>query len=282
MSEAARALESAGVPSDDSRRDAVRLARWLLNWDETQWLLRRAEPAPHTFAAQFEAAIARRRRREPLAYILGEREFYGRAFRVAPGVLVPRPETELIVESALARLPPDSSAAVIDVGTGTGCLAITMALERPGLRITGIDASAAALAVARENVRRHGVLERLPLREADLLHGVAGSVDMIVSNPPYVAERDRPSLAPEVLDYEPAEALFAGPDGLDVIRALVPAAANVLAPGGWLIFEFGWGQAEAVRKLVESTAGLVLADVRRDLQQIPRVAIAQRLPAAVR
>jgi release factor glutamine methyltransferase len=280
------------VAPDESRRDASRLARWLLGWDEAAWLTRRGETPPADFPARYAAAAARRRGREPLAYILGEREFYGRAFRVTPAVLIPRPETELVVDETLVILrseprtqhPPSPTASawqarhpiVVDVGTGSGCLAVTIAIESPRARVIAVDASAAALEVARENARRFGVLDRVEFRRGDLLQPVAEPVDLVVSNPPYVPEVDRPSLAPEIVDYEPAGALFAGTDGLNVIRALLPAAARALAPGGSLVMEFGWGQSEAVSSLIQRTPGLRLQHVRADLQQIPRVLVVAR------
>jgi release factor glutamine methyltransferase len=303
------------VPADDSRREASRLARWLLGWDEAAWLTRSAEAPPSDFPARFAAAVARRRRREPLAYILGEREFYGRAFLVTPAVLIPRPETELVVDEALtiirsgtgrppsppasarqappsppasARQAPPSPPAsarqarhliVVDIGTGSGCLAITIALECPDVRVIAVDTSAAALQVARENARRHGVADRIEFRQGDLLQPLTDPVDLVVSNPPYVPERDRPSIAPEVAGYEPAGALFAGADGLDVVRALIPAAARALAPGGSLVMEFGWGQSSEIAQLVERTPRLALRHIRQDLQGIPRVVVAEQTGA---
>jgi release factor glutamine methyltransferase len=292
------------VPADDSRREASRLARWLLGWDEAAWLTRSAEAPPPDFAARFAAAVARRCRREPLAYILGEREFYGRAFFVTPAVLIPRPETELVVDEALtiirsgtgrppsppasARQAPPSPPAsarqarhliVVDIGTGSGCLAITIALECPDVRVIAVDTSAAALEVARENARRHGVADRIEFRQGDLLPPLTDPVDLVVSNPPYVPERDRPSIAPEVAGYEPAGALFAGADGLDVVRALIPAAARALAPGGSLVMEFGWGQSSEIAQLVERTPWLALRHIRQDLQGIPRVVVAEQTGA---
>ena len=275
---AARRLEAAGLPAADSRRDAVRLARAALGWSTADWLTRQHTAAPAAFAAAFDALVSRRAGHEPLAYILGEREFYGRAFRVTPDVLIPRPETELLVESALevlaARPPGSRPPLVVDVGTGSGCIAATIALEAPDVRVVGTDVSAAALAVARGNVDRLGA--RVELRPGSLLAGTTEAVDVLVSNPPYVSEAERPTLPLEVSRYEPGPALFGGLDGLDVIRTLVPAAARALAPGGALLLEIGAGQASAVTRLVAATPGLTLDRVRLDLQGIPRVVIARR------
>jgi release factor glutamine methyltransferase len=277
--DATRALDAAGIAREEGQRDAALLARSVLGWDEAQWIVRRHEAAPPDFTARFAAAIARRCRREPVAYILGEREFYGRAFRVTPAVLIPRPESESIVDEALAWLRsarPVPNPVVVDVGTGSGCLAITIAREYPKARLTAIDVSPAALDVARENAGRHGVLDRVTFLCGDLLAGVTGPVDLIISNPPYVPDTDRGTLAPEVRDFEPAQALFAGPDGLEVVRRLLRAAAEALRPGGRLIMEFGWGQADAVTRLVAGTPDLTLLLMREDLQRIPRVAVIDR------
>lgn len=279
----ARRIEAAGVPADEARRDAAVLARWVLHWDEARWLGDRHNAASAGFHAAFSKAIDRRASREPIAYLTGEREFYGRVFTLTPDVLIPRPETELVIEEALVCLLARQDGAssrthplILDVGTGSGCLAVTLAVEWPDARVIATDQSAAALDVARANARRLGVADRIEFRPGDLLAGVEGPVDVLVSNPPYVTEADRASLSPEVGVHEPAGALFGGPDGLDVIRALVPEAAQVLAPGGSLVVEIGWGQARAVAQLIQDTPGLTLLRIRPDLQQIPRVVVARR------
>jgi release factor glutamine methyltransferase len=275
---AARRLADAGLSAEDSRRDAVLLARWRLGWSAATWLTRANEPAPPGFAEGFIALIERRARREPLAYLTGEREFYGRVFTVTPDVLIPRPETELLVEQALDCLQEltrararEEAVRVLDVGTGSGCVAITLALEAATVHITAVDVSEAALEVARTNARRLDAAARIGFRTGSLAGNVPAAFDLVVAKPPYVPEVDRDALAPEVRDYEPAAALFAGPAGLDVIRQLVPSAAAALRPGGWLVMEMGYGQAEAVRRLLEQTG--LFSDVRfaSDLQSIPRV-----------
>jgi release factor glutamine methyltransferase len=296
VSRAAAAIAHAGVSADNSRLDAVVLARWALGWDAATWLARNHDPAPGDFAARFDAAVERRSRREPVAYITGMREFYGRDFVVTPDVLVPRPETELLIDEALIRLGdlkgslPDLKVrptyevrptsgvrpTYVDVGTGSGCIAITLALECPDARVVAIDSSAAALDVARENATRLGAGD-IEFRLGDLLTGLDAPVDLIVSNPPYVRECDRESLQPEVARFEPAGALFAGPDGLDVVRALVPAAAALLAPRGWLIFEFGNAQDDGVSAILAAVPALDLVAIRPDLQGIPRCVVAQRV-----
>jgi release factor glutamine methyltransferase len=275
--DAARRLAAAGLPAADSRRDAVLLARWRLGWSAAIWLTRSNEPVPPGFADGFAGLIERRTRREPLAYITGEREFYGRPFKVTADVLIPRQETELLAEQALGCLRDLTHQAgsegpqVLDVGTGSGCVAVTVALEAPSVQVVATDVSHAALAIARANAERLGAADRIEFRVASLAGTVADAFDLIVANPPYVPEPDRGSLAPEVRDYEPAAALFAGPDGLDVIRDLVPSAAAALRPDGWIVMEIGYGQANAVRRLLEATGRF--SDVRLvdDLQAIPRV-----------
>jgi release factor glutamine methyltransferase len=275
---AARArLRAAGIPAPEAAFDAELLARHVLGWDRAAFLARAVDSAPAGFAAAYEPLVARRARREPVAYIRGRQEFLGRDFAVSAAVLIPRPETELIVEEALGQFTVQRSrftgagCRIADIGTGSGCLAVSLALEIPGAEVTATDISEAALELARTNADRQGV--RIVFRRGSLLAGAAGPFDLIVSNPPYVAERDRPSLAPEVRDREPASALFAGADGLDVIRQLVPAAAAALAPGATLLIEIGAGQHEPVAAIVAATPGLSLTRLRHDLQDIPRVAV---------
>jgi release factor glutamine methyltransferase len=193
--------------------------------------------------------------------------------------LIPRPETELIVEAALERFPAEASIRAADVGTGSGCLAVALARERARARVTATDISARALEIAAVNARRLGVEDRVTCRRGDLLDGVDAHerFDLIVSNPPYVPDGERAALQPEVREFEPADALFAGADGLAVIRRLIPEAAARLARHGWLIFEIGQGQASAVADLVRATPSLGPVAFKPDLQRIPRTAIAQRV-----
>jgi release factor glutamine methyltransferase len=277
---AAASLEAAGFSRDDSRREAALLARRVLGWSAAEWLTHLTDPAPADLAARLAPLVARRARHEPVAYITGEREFYGRTFHVTPDVLIPRPETELVVEEALACLraggPAPRACRVLDVGTGSGCLAVTLALEWPAARVVATDVSAGAIDVARENAARLGAAARLEFRCGPLAAGAAGTFDLIVANPPYVPDVDRTTLPSDVADHEPAAALFAGRDGLDVIRALVPDAARRLVPGGWLVLEVGAGQAAGVGRIVEAEP-LSLVRVRPDLRQIARVVVARTL-----
>ena len=217
-----------------------------------------------------------------MAYLYGGQEFYGRMFEVTSAVLIPRPETEIIVEAALQRFPDDRAAVQIaDVGTGSGCLAVTLATERTAARVLATDISSAGFLVAQQNASRYGVEDRIVFAFGDLLaegpETTLSLFDLIVSNPPYVPDGDRATLQPEVRDYEPAKALFAGPDGLDVIRRLIPAAATGLKPGGSLIFEIGVGQDAAVSQLISATPGLRMVGLRNDLQGIPRTVVVERV-----
>lgn len=270
-------LRDAGIPSDEAELDARLLAEHVLGWTTERYFTDAAEKEPAGFAARFDELIARRAAREPYAYIVGHQEFWGLQFEVTPAVLIPRPETELLVQIATERFAAGASIRLCDVGTGSGCIAIAIARERPDAEIIATDVSGAALAVAARNAVRHGVSSRIPFVHADVLRDIGRPFDAIVSNPPYVPERDRAATQPEVRDYEPPIALFAGEDGLDEIRRLVEAAPPRIKPGGCLIFEFGFGQDDAVGELISRTAGLKMIELRRDLQGIPRAAVAERL-----
>jgi release factor glutamine methyltransferase len=279
--EAAARLEAAGHPLETARLDAALFARSVLGWDAARWLAHRTDEARPDFASRLEPLVERRRRHEPVAYILGRREFYGRAFAVTRDVLVPRPETELMIDQALA-LAPDLGPGprLADVGTGSGCLAVTLAIELPAARVVATDVSPAALDVARRNAETWNVADRIEWQTGAWLAGAAGPFALIVANPPYVPERDRATLPREVMQFEPSHAIFAGPDGLDGFRALVPAAAFALAPGGWLLMEMGHDQSAAVARLIERTPGLEVVSIVDDLHGIPRVVAARRSPAA--
>ncbi len=265
-------LVVAGIESSEAARDVLLLARHLLDWDRATIHARDTDPPPPDFEAAFDAVIARRARREPIAYITGVQEFWNRDFAVSPAVLIPRPETELIIEEALSMV----FGVAADIGTGSGCLAVTLAAECPRARIIATDISAPALAAARTNATRHGVANRIDFREARYLEGIPGPFDLIVSNPPYVTDAEYAELAPEVHEFEPRSALTAGADGLDDIRAVLLHAESRLAPGGRLLLEMGHRQGEAVATLVAVRAGLQLIDLRNDLQRIPRMAVIER------
>jgi release factor glutamine methyltransferase len=221
---------------------------------------------------RYMEAIARRKLSEPIQYITGEREFYGLRFTVTRDVLIPRPETEHLVEAALERIPVDSPMRIADVGTGSGAIAVALAHSRPRAEVTALDISPAALKIAESNAAAHNVAIRF--RESDLLEAVQHEqFDIIVSNPPYIADSERDSLNTEVREYEPAKALFAGPTGLEIYRQLIPQAAKALVSGGWQLMEIGAGQDSQLRKLLE---GWQEVNFLPDLQGILRVAIARR------
>jgi release factor glutamine methyltransferase len=270
-------LVAAGIPQPEADLDARLLAQEALGWDAARFFREAGQPAAPPFESVYTTLVARRASREPMAYILGRQEFWNLTFEITPAVLIPRPETEIILESVLQRLPDTSQAlSIADVCTGSGCLAVVLALQYPRARVSASDLSRAALDVARRNTERHAVGSRVILIESDVLDAMRGPFDLIVANPPYISEPDYAILQPEVRDHEPAIALLAGRDGLTVIARLVHEAANRLALGGVLIFELGAGQKEAVAALVSACAGLTLLEIRTDLQGIPRTAIVQR------
>jgi len=277
---AARArLTAAGIDSSEAGRDAVLLAREVLGWDRAKMLTNDEDTPAQDFLDRFDALIERRARREPVAYIRGVQEFWGRDFLVNASVLIPRPETELIIEEFLARLPIDAPARprrVADIGTGSGCLAVTAAAERPYVEVIATDISEPALRVARKNAERYGVSDRIAFRESAYLIGATGVFDFILANPPYVTESEYQALQPEVREYEPASALVAGDDGFRDIQQIVDLGTAYLVPGGTMLIEIGYLQADAVVDLVMSYPALRLADISNDLQNIPRVAVIER------
>jgi release factor glutamine methyltransferase len=277
---AARArLIAAGVDNNEAVLDTNLLARHVLGWSRAEMLQRQEDPTPDGFEEAFAALIERRARREPAAYIRGLQEFWSRDFEVTADVLIPRPESELVVEELLALLPIDAPALprrVADIGTGSGCIAVTVAAERPHLHVVATDISRPALAVARKNADRAGVSPRIEFVECAYLSGTTGLFDFILSNPPYVAEAEYEALQPEVREYEPDIALQAGEDGLRDIRQIVDVSAERLKPGGTLFIEIGHQQADALAELVKAFPSLTLARISHDLQRIPRVAVIER------
>jgi release factor glutamine methyltransferase len=267
-------LMNAGISANLAALDAEVLARRVLGWDTARFLNNRDQDATTSFLLNYEHYVARRMRREPISYIIGTREFWSLDFEVTPDVLIPRPETELIVEEALDIVKRDreSRPRFIDVGTGSGVLAI----ESPSARVVATDVSAGALRVARRNAARHGVADRITFVETSFLDGLEEPANLIVSNPPYVPAASAPGLTPEVVDYEPSVAVFGGDDGLDGLRHVLKDSIAHLAPEGWLIVEFGYGQEDAVRSIVDGLPALSLVKIRADLQDIPRTAVMQK------
>jgi len=270
-------LRAAGISEAESDLDARLLAQFVLGWTTERFLTGAQSAEPEDFRARYEPLVERRATREPLAYIVGVREFWGLDFEVSPAVLIPRPSTELIVEAILDRFPDRHAALrIADVCTGCGCVAVAIAHERPDATIVASDISDDALAVARRNAAQHGVAGRVSFRLGDMLDGVSGPFDAIVANPPYVVDRARPALQPEVRDHEPAVALFGGSDGLGLVSRLVTDAPRRLRPGGLLIFEFGMGQDVEVEQFLDASPDLEREDVLRDLEGIARTAVARR------
>ncbi len=256
--------------------DAVTLLMHSLDVDRPTLIAHPERLLDREQQAEYQRLIERRLRFEPIQYISGTQDFYGLALRVSPAVLIPRPETELLVESALAHLSHDRALRIVDVGTGSGAIALALATHLPQATITAVDLSLDALDIAQSNIREHGLSDRICILNSDLLESMENEqpFDAIVSNPPYVAPGDAPTLHPQVRDFEPHAALFAGDSGLDIYRSLIPQAERLLKPGGLLALEFGFGQADDLRAMLAQWRTPTLLD---DLQGIPRVALAWRV-----
>jgi release factor glutamine methyltransferase len=268
-----RALKNGPHP-DRARRDAELLLLHTLKKSRAWLIAHGDELLTSDLSKSYSELLERCRRGEPIQYITGEAEFYGLPFHLTPAVLIPRPETEHLVEKALELASQLASPRIVDVGTGSGAIAVALAHHLPHAAITAIDLSAPALAIARANAKHNGV--DLRFFEGDLLSPVATEqFEIIVSNPPYVPAADRATLDVEVRDYEPALALFAGDDGLEVYRRLIPATFRALTPGGFLALEIGFGQSPALAALL-ARSGFQQIEFLPDLQAIPRVACARR------
>lgn len=263
-------LAEAGIES--ARLDARLLLEYVAGCSHTDLLMSPEKILEHPAQQVFDAFLARRASGEPLAYLTGEAEFRGRVYQVSPAVLIPRPETEVLIDLALEKLRGLAAPKLLDLGTGTGIVAISLALECPAASVTAVDLSPAAIAVARNNAGRLGA--RIDIRQSDWYENLAGErYDLIVSNPPYVAAGD-PHLVLDGLPFEPQMALTDGADGLACIRAIVGAAAAHLKPGGWLLFEHGYDQGESSRNLL-TQAAFKDAFTHPDLAGIARVSGAQ-------
>jgi release factor glutamine methyltransferase len=269
-------LRAAGV--DSPEHDAEVLLRLVLAWDRSRLIADGAADLAKEAEASYLRLVDERAKRRPLQHLTGTQWFWKHAFRVTGDVLVPRPETEILVEAALELLRDVERPRVVDVGTGSGCIALSLAGERPDARIQATEISEPALAVARDNAVRLGLEGRVTFRRGDLLEPVgalAGRLDLVVSNPPYVSASDLHHLAPEVRLHDPHLALIPPGDRLSVYRRLAPAAARLLRPGRALAVEMGEGMEDEVVREMER-AGLAVRAVRPDLAGIPRVVIARR------
>lgn len=261
---------------DSARLDAQLLLSHVLGISRIMLYAEFERPLSPEELDTFRALVKRRSRHEPIAYLTGSRGFWEIELKTDRRALIPRPDTETLVERALKLLPKGQAARVIDVGTGTGAIALALAHDRPELEVLATDRSAEALALAAENAEALDLTARVSLVEADLLDGVDWrGVDMIVSNPPYIADGERGEMDADVLEFEPHSALFAGEDGLDLIRRLVPQSFEALRPGGHLLCEIGHRQGEATRALFEQ-AGFAEVAVLKDLGRRDRVVVGQR------
>lgn len=262
---------------DSARLDAELIVAHALGIDRVRLYMDLDRPLVDAELAKIRELVTRRRKREPIAYIVGRREFYGRMFAVSPAVLVPRPETETLIERALEILDADATGPALDLGTGSGCIAVTLAAERTSLEVDATDLSDAALAVAERNASSLGVADRVRFHRGDLFGALGGPREyaLIACNPPYVAETERPSLAPEIVQHEPAMAVFGGHDGLDVLRRLCAECPRWLAPGGAILVEIGLEQGRSVADLLER-AGLEGVRVHADLGGHDRVVEGRR------
>ncbi len=272
LADAAATLAAAGVGSPEW--DAERLLRHVLGWDRATLLANPDRLVPGPEAERFRALLRRRAAREPLQYILGTQAFWKHEFLVTPAVLIPRPETELLVETSLELLKDVERPLIVDVGTGSGCIALSLAAERPDAEVHATDISEPALEVARENARRLDLEGRVAFHHGDLLEPVAhlaGRIDLVVSNPPYVDPAERDALAPEVRDHEPATALFAA-DAKVYPARLAGAAREALRPGGNLVVEIGIGLQAPVTEAFLS-AGLYPTAQKRDLRGVVRAVV---------
>jgi release factor glutamine methyltransferase len=264
--------------SESPRLDAEVMLAHVLDWPRVQLYTHFEEEVSETARGRFRELVRRRVDGTPVAYLVGRKEFYSLAFQVSSAVLIPRPESEFVVVEFLALIKDRESIRAVDVGTGSGCLAVASASKHPGVRFVAIDISAEAVEVAQLNAARHKVADRVDFRLGNVLDSVAGEepFDAIISNPPYIASDEIARLERGVRDYEPRTALDGGPDGLRIVSRLIAEAVPLLKPGGHLILEIGTDQEKAVRALIEAQPELQLAPTIHDHAKYPRVIRASR------
>ena len=277
VADARRRFRAAGIPHEEAAVDARVLAQLVLGWTAATLLTHGDEPASSQFQTEYESLVRRRAGREPLAYVTGVREFWNLDIEVTPAVLIPRPETELLIETALEHFERDQPIRIADVCTGSGCIVIGLAREFPHASLVASDISASALAVAKRNISRYELESRVQCVKTDLLEDLPAPFDLVVANPPYVPTADAADLAPEVRQFEPPRALFGGTDGMQIVTRLIAQAPAALRKDGLLLFEFGSGQRDAVEAAIGRTPSLTLVDVKHDLQDIPRTAVVRRV-----
>jgi len=284
---AADFLEFHRVP--DPHIDAGVLLAYALGWERKELFIHPERVLSGVEMERFRRMIDRRARREPVQYIVGEVEFLGRRFKVDRDVLIPRPETELLVEEAIDSLEKEDrdggerGITVLDLCTGSGCIAVSIAREIPYSRVYAVDISEGALEVARENAERHGVGDRIIFLPGDLFEGIEhlgleGEIDLVISNPPYVSKKDIETLQPEVKEYEPLQALYGGEDGLDFYRKIIEESPFYLAHDGFLILEIGYDQSDNVVRLLEEEGSYRWIEVKKDLAGIDRIIKARKGP----
>jgi len=272
ISDAAALLEDAGIA--EPRREAASLLAFVIKQDAAFLIAHSDESLAAPYKMMFEACVRRRARHEPFQYIVGRQEFYGLDFEVTPDVLVPRPETEILVEKAVEILSDRDAPHFCEIGVGSGCIAVSILYSVQSATAVGVDISDKALGVARRNAERNNVADRLILVEGDVFDGLGGRFDMIVSNPPYVPAEQLESLQAEVRDFEPRIALAGGDDGLETIQRIVAGAPELLGPSGYLLLEVGFDQSEKVMSLFDKSIWRQPEAVA-DLQQIPRIIVTQ-------
>ena len=272
-------LAKKGIASP--RLEAQVLLAHVLGCPRIELVARSTEVASDEVRAAFRELVKRRVDGWPVAYLTGVKEFYLLKYDVSPAVLIPRPETETLVLEALRLLKPQTAPAVLDLGTGSGCIAVSVAHQKKDARVVAVDVSPDALEVARRNATTHGVADRIDFRQGDLFSPVpAGSAfDLVVSNPPYVTPTELAGLAPDVRDHEPRLALDGGPDGLAFYRRIAAAVGAVLKPGGWVLVEIGATQEAAVRQLFGERPELEVGPTLKDAAGLPRVVGAKRRTA---
>ncbi|UWZ85703.1 peptide chain release factor N(5)-glutamine methyltransferase [Occallatibacter riparius] len=266
---------AAGPHPERARRDAEALLLHHISRNRAWMLAHGNEEFGSCSALGYAALLDRRQRGEPIQYIIGETEFYGLSFKVTPAVLIPRPETEHSVEKIIELCRAIENPRIVDVGTGSGAIAVTLAHTLQQAQVTATDFSAEALVIAKQNAEKNNASDRVRFLEGDLLAPVRGEhFEIVVSNPPYISTDDRGTLDVEVRNHEPHTALFAGPDGLAIYRRLIPQALQVLVPGGHIVLEIGYDQRDAVHDLL-AASGYTNVEFVPDLQGIARVAVGQ-------
>lgn len=270
--------KKAAMPASSAGSEARILLAHVLNCPKVELLVRYEEQPSDDERARFRDLIKRRVDGWPVAYLTGEKEFYLLKFEVSPAVLIPRPETEEVVTHSLTRLKPLAAPTVLDLCTGSGCIAISLAHQKKDARITAVDISPDALELARRNASRHGVADRIDFRQGDLFAAVprGAAFDLVVSNPPYVSQQELATLTPDVRDHEPRLALDGGPDGLAFYRRIAAEVASYLKPQAWVLVEIGARQEAAVRQLFAAQPGLELGSTIKDGAGLPRVVMARR------